>query len=102
MVIAFSYSGKTKNIVDLVKYAREKEAIVIAITNFPVSPLAKNSDILLLTAAFSKHSSGEIVSKRITQMCVVESLYINLLNRKDLNLKKNIVSAHEALKKNKL
>lgn len=102
VVIAISYSGKTKNIVDLVKYAREKEAIVIAITNFPVSPLAKNSDILLLTAAFSKHSSGEIVSKRITQMCVVESLYINLLNRKDLNLKKNIASSHEALKKNKI
>ena len=48
---------------DVVKRAQDAGATVIAITNFPVSPIAKHADILLLTAAFSQHHTGEVISK---------------------------------------
>lgn len=101
VLIAFSYSGRTKTVLELVKYAREHGITVIAITNFPQSPLTKNADIVLLTAAFARHVSGEIVSKRLTQLCLVESLYVNVLMKSDRDLGENLLSANDAIRKNK-
>jgi RpiR family transcriptional regulator, carbohydrate utilization regulator len=82
VIIAISHSGRTKSIVDLVKYSKVTGATVISITNYPVSPLAKNSDIVLLTAAFTEHVKGEVMSKRIAELCLLESLFVNVLLRK--------------------
>jgi DNA-binding MurR/RpiR family transcriptional regulator len=70
-------------------------ATVISITNYPVSPLAKNSDIILLTAVFTNNVEGEVISKRIAQLCILESLYINIL----LKLKQKVI---EDLEKSEL
>jgi len=102
VVIAISYSGRTRSIIDLVKFAKERGSTVIAITNFPVSPLTKNSDIVLLTAAFTKHANGEIISKRITQLCLIESLYVNLLLKSESDIDSSIQSANAAIDINKL
>jgi DNA-binding MurR/RpiR family transcriptional regulator len=79
VLIAISYSGKTKSVLDLAKYARSCGVTVAAVTNFPNTPLARNADILLLTAAFSYALEEEAISKRIAQMCIIECLYVNLL-----------------------
>lgn len=102
VLVAVSYSGKTKNILDQVKYARSLGITVISITNFPVSPLCKNSDIVLLTAVFASNFQGEIISKRVTQMCLFESLYINLLLRTNKDTYHAMQKAGRALGKNKL
>ena len=102
VVLAISYSGKTRSVLELVKYAHHRGFTVIAITNFPVSPLTKNADIVLLTAAFAKHVSGEIASKRITQLFIIESLYVNMLLKSRHDLNDNIQRADEALSINKL
>ena len=101
IVIAISYSGRTRNILELVKYAREKGATVLSITNFPTSPLTKNSDIVLLTAAFKQQVSGEIASKRITQLCIIESLYVNLLLKSSQDLDSHIRDSNSAVDINK-
>ncbi|OJU14995.1 MAG: hypothetical protein BGN88_01100 [Clostridiales bacterium 43-6] len=78
VVIAISHSGKTKTIIDVIKCAKEAGAAIIAITNHPGSPLSKNSDIQLVTAAFNHNSMGEVMTKRIPELCIIESLYISL------------------------
>jgi len=100
--VAISHSGRTKNILDVVKYARAKGITVISITNFPVSPLAKNSDIILCTAAFAEHVNGEVISKRITELCILESLYVNVLIKHRSDLLKKIEISNFALEINKL
>ena len=95
VAITLSHSGRTKNIVEVAKYAKTVGAKVISITNYPVSPLAKNSDIVLLTAVFTNNVEGEIISKRIAQLCILESLYINVL----LKLKQEVI---EDLEKSEL
>ncbi len=81
-VIAISHSGRSKPVIDVCKLAHDSGAAVIGITNFPVSPLAKKSDIVLQTAVFAKSMTGEVISKRITALCVVESLYLSVLFRR--------------------
>ncbi len=87
VVVAISHSGKSKGVVDVAKYLKDTNVKVIAITNFSVSPLAKNSDIILLTSTFIKHLNGEIVAKRVVQMSILESLFVNMIMRDSENVK---------------
>jgi len=102
VVLAISHSEKSRSVVDVVKLARSVGVTVISITNYPVSPLAKNSDILLLTAAFSEHSKGEIMSKRIAELCILESLFINVLMKCRDTLALQLERSNQALEINKL
>lgn len=102
VVIVISHSGRTKSIVELAKYTRSIGAKVICITNFPSSPLVKNSDVILLTAAFTQQLKGEIITKRLTELCIIESLFVNLLLKNKAVLSKNIDKSNKALQKNKI
>lgn len=80
VLIAISHSGRSRTVINALKKGKQAGATTIAITNFPLSPLAKNVDIVLLTAAFSTQpDTGEVISKRVTELCIIESLYTNYL-----------------------
>lgn len=102
VVVAISHSGKSTTVVNTVKMARQAGATAIAITNFPVSPLTKNSDIVLLTAVFSQHITGEVISKRVAELCIIESLYINYLLKKGKGAMRILLASNKAVKVNKL
>ena len=102
VIIAISHSGKTKSIVDLVKYSKVTEATVICITNYPLSPLAKNSDIVLLTAAFAEHVKGEVMSKRVAELCLLESIFINVLLKNKESFVESLGKSNNALDVNKM
>lgn len=102
VVVAISHSGRTKSTVELVKYARASGATIISITNYPGTPLAKNSDILLLTAAFAEHVKGEVMSNRVTELCIIESLYINTIIMHEARAAEKLKLSNTALEINKL
>jgi RpiR family carbohydrate utilization transcriptional regulator len=102
VLIAISYSGRSKTVVETAKYAKAAGAIVVALTNYPVSPLTKKSDIILQTAAFSRYSTGEIISKRITELLIIESLYINFILKKDPAVIDILKKSNEIIINNKL
>lgn len=102
VIIAISHSGRTKSIIDLVKYSKITGATTICITNYPVSPLAKNSDIVLLTAAFTEHMNGEVMSKRVTELCMLESLFVNVLLMKKEKFVEGLKRSNNALEVNKI
>ncbi len=71
-----SHSGDTVSMVQVAKLAKAAGATTIAeITNFPYSHLAKQCDIVLLTATFVE-CGGELVTQRIAQLAIIESLFI--------------------------
>lgn len=102
VIVAISFSGRTKSIVDLVKYAKRHEVTVIALTNYPVSPLTKNSDIVLLTAAFTEDIMGEIITKRITELCILECLFTNILLKNKDKLSRYLEKSNKVVVLNKL
>lgn len=81
VLFIISYSGRTKSILSLMKSAKDMGARIITISNYPLSPIGKLSDAVLQTAAFTSasNSSAEIITKRISELCIIESLYINML-----------------------
>jgi DNA-binding MurR/RpiR family transcriptional regulator len=100
VLVAIAHSGKGRPVVNTVKTARQAGATVVAITNYPVSPLTKNADIVLLTAAFAQNVTGEVISERVAQLCLIESLYINYLIRKRKVSLQNLSISAEAVKIN--
>lgn len=85
VLFAISHSGMTKSTLYAMRYAKKAGATVIAITNSPVSPIGKCADILLATATFHNDDIGEIMTKRIPELCIIESIYINMLMRAGKN-----------------
>ncbi len=102
ILFAVSYSGRSKPVIECTKIAHNSGATVIALTNYPVSPLAKKSDILLQTAVFNVSSTGEVISKRLTELLVIESLYINYILKKIDHVRYFIEKSHEVLEINKV
>lgn len=102
VLICISHSGRTKNICEFAKVARNKKVRVIALTNFPQSPLAKVSDIVLLTASFAYDMMGEILAKRVPALCVLDVIYVSLLMRLDDRQRNILDEGNKMLRINKL
>ncbi len=98
LFLAVSYTGQSKLVIDAAKIAKERGATVIAVTNYPFSSLAKRADIILQTAVFSKTVTGEIMAKRITALCIIESLYINYLMKNEKAASRFLKSSDEVVK----
>jgi len=102
VLIAVSHSGRSKSVVDTVKVAADRGATTIAVTNFPVSPLSKRSDIVLQTAVFSRNLTGEVMSKRVTALCIIESLYMNTLLHSGKETAENLARSNDIVSINKM
>ncbi len=75
LVIAFSYSGSTKDIIDNVKRAKQNKAKTICITKFAESPLTAYADIVLLCGANEGPFQGGALSSRVAQLYLLDVLY---------------------------
>ncbi len=76
--IAISMSGKTKDVLELAKFAGRKGATVIAITNLEKSPLYKMADIKLCTPVVEHDFRIGSLPSRITQLTIIDALYLNI------------------------
>lgn len=78
--VAISMSGETKDVLELIRIAQKKGAKVIAITNMNKSPLYKEADIRLATPVVEKDFRIGSITSRMTQLTIVDTLYICIFN----------------------
>lgn len=97
LLVAVSYTGESKPLLEAARQARARGIVVLALTNFPRSSLARLADVTLLTAVFQEHVNGEIGSKRLAQLAVLESLYVNFLVREGNRLRRGLARVNQAL-----
>lgn len=76
VAIGISHSGTTTETVESLALARSKGATTVAITNFPLSRLAKDADLVLATAARESSLRSGATASRIAALTVVDCLYI--------------------------
>lgn len=100
--IAVSHSGQTRSLLEVARVARKAGATVVAITNFPSSELARLARFVLQTAVFTAYVSGEIMSKRVAELCIVESLFVSFLLKRKSPYTARLAASNEVLKVNKL
>lgn len=76
--IGISYTGTSKNTVDVLKQAKKRGATTIAITNFANTPLTEYADIVILTSNKQLLYGKDIFSRTI-HLAVVDMIYMGLI-----------------------
>ncbi len=78
VVIYFSYSGSTRELMDNLRILRQSGVKVILITRFPKSPGANLSDVILRCMSYEGPLEGGSVSARIAQLFLLDILFHEL------------------------
>jgi glucosamine--fructose-6-phosphate aminotransferase (isomerizing) len=80
VVVAFSQSGETADLLEAVKEARKKGATILSIANASGSTLARESDLVLLLNCGPE--VGVAATKSFTSQVVVSNLVVDAILRK--------------------
>lgn len=81
VLIAVSYSGQTKDIIETVKVAKERKAVVIGITQLGKTPLQKISDLSFHVPIEEKTIRAGAISSRDSCLFISDTLYLSLVSR---------------------
>lgn len=102
VIVIITHSGNTQTLFDVAKCAKLKNAKIITITTYPLSHIAKISDVILSTAAFSPNIYNEIMAKRIPELSIIEALYINAILKSDKIHHEILQQSNDSLLLNKI
>lgn len=89
LVIAFSYSGSTKDTIDILKRAKQNHAKTICVTRFAESPLTAYADIILLCGANEGPFQGGALSSKVAQLYLLDILYTEYFKKNFATCDKN-------------
>ncbi|MEK4509130.1 MurR/RpiR family transcriptional regulator [Paenibacillus sp. FSL K6-2524] len=81
VAVIISYSGSTKDSIAIARKAKERGATVISITRFVKSPLTSYSDLTLLCGANEGPLQGGSLSAKISQLYLLDVLYVEYFKR---------------------
>lgn len=79
VMIGISHSGRSKDILDAMKIAREQGAFCTALTGAEKSPLHKAADIVLRTVSDETNYRILGLSSRIAQLAIIDTVYSYLV-----------------------
>lgn len=79
VVIGVSHSGRSRDIVESMKLAKDNGATTIAVTNIGKSPLTKTSDVILSTVSDETNYRVLGLSSRIAQLAIMDAIYSYLV-----------------------
>ena len=89
IAIGFSFSGSTKDTVDIMRAAKKRKAFTVCITHFLRSPIREYCDEMLLMGTEEGPYNGGSLAGKINQILVLDMLCY-LIEKKDLEkAKKN-------------
>ena len=97
VAIGISHSGTTSETIAALDAARGRGATTVAVTNFPVSPLAREADLVLTTAARETSLRSGATASRIAALTVVDCLYIAVAQRNLPRARKAVKETRQAV-----
>ena len=97
VILFFSYSGATKDMIETLQLARARGAKSILITRFPKSPGAALADVVLQCGANESTLQLGSVAARIAQMYLMDVLFSELCRRDLDNIRQSRSRIAEAL-----
>jgi len=76
VAIGLSHTGRTIDVVDALRIARERGSATVAITNSPASPVVEEAGAVLLTAAHESTFRSGATASRIAQLTVIDCVFV--------------------------
>lgn len=81
VIVGISHSGSTKSTVEALSLAQKQGATTICLTQYQKSPITKVSDIILQVFSKEVEFRSEAMGSRIAQLCILDSLYVEVAKR---------------------
>jgi DNA-binding MurR/RpiR family transcriptional regulator len=81
VAIGISHTGSASDTIGSLEEARSHGATTVAITNFPLSPIARAADHVLTTAARETTFRSGAMTSRIAALTVVDCLFVAIAQR---------------------
>lgn len=78
VAVAFSFGGRTVEILRAQQIARRGGALTVAVTNDPESPVARASELVLRTSAREAAIRAAALASRMAQLAVVDFLFVRV------------------------
>lgn len=97
--VAISTSGRTKDVLELVRFVKKKGVPVVAITDLDKSPLYREADVRLCTPSVERDFRIASIASRMTQLTIIDTLYMGLLHRKGEGLIDRYAEARDEMVK---
>ena len=97
VVLAISHSGRTKDVLDAVKLAKESGAAVVAISRFGRSPLQRLADVTLHTLSSETAYRSEAIASRIAQLAIIDVLFVGAFLRNHPVTSRNLSRSRSAI-----
>lgn len=97
VLIAFSQSGSTVEVVDLAKITSKLGATIVAVTGYARSPLAKFAKYVLLTPTRENLLENVSTRSKIAQFHVLDIIFAGILRKIPTLAKENIIKTAEAV-----
>jgi DNA-binding MurR/RpiR family transcriptional regulator len=76
--VAFSFGGRTVEVLRAQQIARQAGALTVAVTNDPESPVAQASELVLRTSAREAAMRAAALASRMAQLAVVDFLFVRV------------------------
>jgi RpiR family carbohydrate utilization transcriptional regulator len=99
VVLAISNLGTTREIMETVSLAREREARIMCITNNSLSPLARICNPVLVTASREVTLPEEAVASLICQIAILDALFALIAQTRGAQSRETLDRAEKALTK---
>ncbi len=101
LLVTFSHSGESREMLDAVKLASGFGCKVAAITSYPRSSLALSADWVVLSSSKETKYRSDTLTSRIIQICITDMLYISLALKMGKPALESINRSRVAVAKNK-
>lgn len=102
VAIAISYDGRSKNVVDALRIAKQAGATTISITKKNKTPLLRYTDIKLFIAVNDLSFDREKVTRRVADQFIMDALYMGYVMYSGRNYKEQLKKTQIAIDRNKL
>lgn len=101
MLVVFSHSGESREILDAVSIARKNGVAIGAVTSYPNSKLARECNWSLLSSSYETNYRSDAMTSRIIQMTITDILYICIAQRMGSRAEQSVNRTRIAVAKNK-
>lgn len=97
VAVIISYSGNTKEVVDVMRIAKQSGATVIGITKYGKSIVSEEADIVLSLSSPETSIRSGAMGSRIAQLNVVDIIFSSVASREYKNIKKYLDITHKVV-----
>lgn len=102
VVIAVSHTGDTVEILESVKLAQSRGAVIIAVTSHARSRLARVAEIVLVGMGREVHYRSEAVASRLVHLAIVDVLYAGIARQIPEQYRENLRNMRKVIAEHRL